>query len=505
MQALHGLDMELAHLDSKQLKAVEVARIRALQSGSNISNAQHSRYDHTKDAMCVACGVLDTVQHKVRFCSRYNACRQGSEDVLERWDDLPDCLTHHLLAPANPFTSELQRQLVEIQTPIPGKDFDAGFRTWHDLFTDGTRLFEGYLSIAAWSVVDATTNTVVAAHELAGWPQTVPRAELAAALFAVQWGATNRTRTRLWTDSSYVADGANRLLQGGELGWDEENGDLWEAMLVALQRFPEGALRVTHIPSHLDPMLCEDDFELWVARFNEYADVQAGLTNQGRCQSFVNQHLAASQLHADWAHCIRQLRTFYLRIAECTAQDSEHRPEAVDPAEDDVQIWQFQAIDLHDSLPLCWKARLLECPGGFPVVCLTQVMDALLSLDIGGGVSTDVSWIELVFGLFKRGFQFWFSPYGDWVPVQDSPHRPGPNISVLIHFIRSSCNALFRHLGLSDHLVSRVDVSRLGFVFPMGGLRFSPCPGFLDDAHAGLRETFCKPIRCAAGLASPIK
>ena len=504
MTALQGLDLVLAHLDDNRLQAVELARVRALQSGSNIANAQHCRYDLTKDEICAVCGVSDTVQHKVRFCAKYTDCRHGSSDVLDRWDDLPDCLTHHLLAPENPFATELQLHFTAIPTQIPGQDFDDGFEHWRDLFTDGTRLFEGDLAVAAWSVVDATANQVVAAHELAGLPQTVPRAELAAALFAVQWGAVNRIRTRLWTDSTYVADGINELLQGVDLGLDVDNGDLWDAMRVALQRFPDGALKATHIPSHLDPGLCEDDFELWIAKFNDYADAQAGLTNQGRSQQFVEMHNAASQIHTDWAYCIRKLRTVYLKIAERTAQGIGHRTDAVDTVEEDEQIWRLRAIDLQDCLPLNWRGRLVSCPGGLPVACLTQIMKALLSLDVAGGIGTDVSWIELVFGWYKQGFQFWVRPHGDWVVVEDNLHRPRPNISVLIHFVRSVCTVLFKHLGLDDLLVTGVDVTRFGVTFPQGGLRFGPSPGFLNQAHDGMKAAFSKLVRCVADLARPM-
>ena len=47
-------------------------------------------------------------------------------------------------------------------------------------------------------------------------------------------------------------------------------------------------------------------------------------------------------------------------------------------------------------------------------------MENFLRLDVGGGVSTDVSWIELAFGLHAQGFQFWHRPRGFWEPIKAS-------------------------------------------------------------------------------------
>ena len=181
MTELSNIDLGLVRLDSKKLSRLEHARVWALQSGANMANAQHSRYDNTKDAICPHCDVLDSVEHKVRFCKLFEACRSGAEQTLARWDSLPRCLTHHLLAPANPYLGDLQQLLQSIQDVRPEVQQDGGFGVWRDIFTGGTRLFENEFALAAWAAVDMTSGQVCGTGPLPGLAQTVPRAELRAA------------------------------------------------------------------------------------------------------------------------------------------------------------------------------------------------------------------------------------------------------------------------------------------------------------------------------------
>ena len=233
MQELTSLDLELAHLDAGKLSSVERSRVSALQSGCYIVDAQHCKYDSTKTGKCSLCGVLETVEHKIKDCPRYQDCRHGSEGTLAEWSELPKSLTHHLLVPQNPWVSELLQALQDIPKRVPEVVVDGDFSEWHDLFTDGTKLFQGPLSLAAWAVVNATVGQVLEASPLSGGYQTVPRAELEAALYAVRWGLSNRLCTSLWTDSMYVSDGVQAILRGDEPDADSENWDLWESMCMA--------------------------------------------------------------------------------------------------------------------------------------------------------------------------------------------------------------------------------------------------------------------------------
>ena len=275
MHSLDSVDLGIVHLDGDKLTALEYARVKALQTGCYIASAQHALYDVTKTGECTACRVPDTVEHKVRFCGKFQGCRPGCEATLAAWQDLPHALTHHLLMPQNPWVNVLFGQFSRISRPVPQSVVVGSFSAWVDLFTDGTCLFQGDFALAAWAVVDATKGQALEAQPLAGMLQTVPRAELEAALFAARWGEVNKQCTHIWTDSKYVCDGFQSLLSGLELSERAENADLWEQVEMVLQGFPTGCIGISHVPSHLDPELCESEFELWVARWNNFADQQA--------------------------------------------------------------------------------------------------------------------------------------------------------------------------------------------------------------------------------------
>ena len=71
-------------------------------------------------------------------------------------------------------------------------------------------------SAAAWEVVSATHDKVVARGTVAGAKQTSDRAELIAICEALKYAVMNRGNTTLWSDNAYVAGGIARLLQNIE-------------------------------------------------------------------------------------------------------------------------------------------------------------------------------------------------------------------------------------------------------------------------------------------------
>ena len=497
MTGLSSIDLGLARLDGHKLSRLECARVWALQSGANIANSQHSKYDNTKDAICHHCNELDSVEHKVRFCKLYDACRSGAEQTLDRWDDLPKCLTHHLLAPADPQLNNLKLYLQSIQDPRPLLQLNGDFGVWHDVFTDGTRLFEDEFALAAWAAVNMTSGQVCGTGPLSGLAQTVPRAELQAALFGMQWALLNRVCLALWSDSSYVVDGVNMLLSGGATPDHWDNLDLWEMVHEVALQLGHGRLLCRHVPSHLDAALCEDDFEAWVAKGNNWADAQADLTNRSRPQQFVRLHSAAMGLFQRRAKEIRDIRGVYLRIAEETGTSRYSEPM---PYDDEVPVfWQERDCTLADALHPAWRPALRARSSTFPRLCLECIAEILFELDEGSPMCTAVSWVELAFIFKSQGHSFWHRARSSWEPVGDSLHGPRPTLSGCLDFLRRSCTDVIKGLDREDLFASGIDLTHFGVSGPCEGLYLGVALEILQEARANLRLLAAsRPFRRAA-------
>ncbi|OLQ12995.1 LINE-1 reverse transcriptase-like [Symbiodinium microadriaticum] len=382
---LVGLDVSLARLDAASFCPRVAARVSALQSGALMFGDAQSRFDMTQSGLCPMCRVADTKEHRLRFCARFSAQRQPHRAVVALWQHLPRCLTHHLLPPANAHTVQLRsllHQLPDATLTFVSLPNDTARQ---HLFTDGacTQYASSELALAAWGVVNASSGSVVAMGQLPGIWQSAPRAELTAVLSAVCWTSRNSATTAIWCDAYRIAEGL-RLLLGGtppDAGWS--NLDLWERIWLWVQELRPRQLCVHHVPSHLDPELCEDDFEIWVATWNQYADTVAGLANLNRSGLLSEVHHHAVEYFQATAKHLRSLRALYLAIADAS-EDEGQRHEGPSPEWDDdiscedLPLGSARDLAIADQLPVNWQAQLRDRLGTLDWALARSVVEFML-------------------------------------------------------------------------------------------------------------------------------
>ena len=172
-------------------------------------------------------------------------------------------------------------------------------------------------------------------------------------------------------------------------------------------------------------------------------------------------------------------------------------------SEDRLPIWRARDVDFADRLRLGWRQELAQHTQ-FPAKCTESVVQALLDLDTQGALCTAVSWVELAFILHLGGFQFWHRPNGSWQPVGKTIHEPRPNLSAVIFFLRRVIHWLLGHFGMSDCLVSGLDVSHLGVCLSQGGILLGIDSEVLQRAHEAVSNFVRKPMRKAADFARPL-
>ena len=500
MVDLLGLDVSLVRLAAKSLCPRAAARVAALQSGALMFGEAQSRFDMTKSGLCPTCRVPDTKAHRLCVCVRFAAQRRPHQVIIDLWPHLPRCLTHHLLPPANVHAAQLRSLLHLLPDHTSTFLSPPSMTARQHLFTDGAcaQFCSSELALAAWGVVNASSGLVVAAGQLPGIWQSAPRAELTAILAAVNWLRCHGAAAALWCDSFGIAEGLQLLLDGFPPAADWSNLDLWERVWVMVRELHPEQLRVHHVPSHLDPVRCEDDFELWVAAWNQYADTVAGLANLNRAWSLSVVHHQAVQYHQVTAGHIRSLRALYLAIADASADEDKHfhgpsMEWEADLTADSLPPGVPRTDCLADLLPVNWPAQLRAKVGRLDWTTVRSVVEFLLEQDTVSSLEYPISWLELLAMMRVRG-----------CGVFDDTHLSGSLVPATVaenlRQVRHIMHCFIKVFGMSGMRVYRLSGVCFGVGFPLDGIRMGvdvrvwiQSRQLLRDASAG---HFCHSVAC---------
>ena len=212
MKGLSGIDQSLLSLDQGCLSALDLARVRALQSGAFWTSSSQCKFDLSKSPLCSVCHVPDTPEHRCLECSKFT-CRADFGWVCSVWPSLPLCTSHHLLCPSNPHLPGLRAMMHALRDPCSGFVSRVVAPGRQNLFTDGACTQSGLagVALAAFGVINASTEQIVACGHVAGIWQTAPRAELSAVLTALNWANAMQVAVTIWCDAKHVVTGLMRF------------------------------------------------------------------------------------------------------------------------------------------------------------------------------------------------------------------------------------------------------------------------------------------------------
>jgi len=236
-------------------------------------------------------------------------------------------LCSHLLPSRSPYAADWKRALLLlpdttrcfISKPVEGVQH---------VFTDGTATAATLpTKLAAWGCLNATSGEVVAMGHDPGLSQLSDRAELLAALSAIDGQVHFGVSMHMWTDSKYVADGISHILQSGVIG-DRSNQDIWERVHQLLHQLGQLELVPHWVPSHLDANKLQDPFEDWVRCWNDRIDFAIGQYNFCRPREFL-QLRDDTNLHFEQSAArMRQLQAFYFKVAANGSEVPTEPPES---------------------------------------------------------------------------------------------------------------------------------------------------------------------------------
>ena len=498
MADLSGLNGALVRLCSKHYTPLEVATLRAIQSGSFLAPAAQAKFDLTKKSVCSFCGGKDSHEHWLG-CAGYSSHWHGDSpsDVLA-W---PLALRAHLLPARNPHTAQIKMHLHTIHTAEVNFLSSPSGQIQH-LFTDGAaRSHEDpVLSLASWAVVNACSGFAVATGPVAGLLQTSDVAEITAVKHALLWAVHWRVQVHLWIDSKFVSDALFHLLRYHTVPRKWTNQHLWAQILDILQELADLEPELHWIPSHLDESQLRDPFDDWWHLWNSRADAVAARTNEDRPTDFATLHRHARAYHDQQKERMRLLGKFYLSIA---ASKDRKKKETYPVIEDNCI--DLAATPLGDSLCADWALRLKGAPSTerISVAFCEQLFRLLLHFDDAASTVFTVSVIELVFILLEEDFSFPFWDSKQWRLQKVSAQFQRPTLAYLLSVVRASFKFSFGVFGLSFE--RGLDRSSYSICFPTDGISFRISHELLSRAQHRLAR-FCgrRLLRKACDLARPI-
>ena len=340
--------------------------------------------------------------------------------------------------------------------------------------------------------MNASSATLVAGGPLPGLAQTVPRAELTAALAATSWAFQQSVQVVVWADALYVVPGA-RALQDGCFCWETcENRDLWQQLASVLHAMPDEDVLFQHVHSHIQVDLCESP---------------AGLYN---LNSFVQTHAAAVRYKEDMLSTVRALRQMYDAIGEQDQQRPE-RPrrefeDQLEPASEQ-EVGEERFTFLSDLLPVAWMLGLEDGRTSLPRDFLQEFMQFLLTQDECTEGAFRVSLLELAVMMHCSGVVFPVVGTGlaRWVSSAVSHARGGQTLAVQLRAVRQAANWAASRFGLESVVCHRLDVTGLGCTIPFDGFLMGCELGLLHRSRDILRGFSARRlIKTAAGFARPL-
>lgn len=510
MADLWSIDPELVFFDRNNFTASELGQVMALQSGAFITAHQHSKYDVSKASLCSICGVRDDQRHWFD-CPRFEHLRAALPMNGDWIDSIPLCTLHHLLPVKTPAQVQMKQYLLALEDTTMKFCSSPGQGPQH-LFSDGSFFLNTpkIASVAAWTVVNASTGSITGYGVVPGLRQSISRAELTAVIAAAYWCRHFQHEVYLWSDSNNIVQGVRALLSGQ---WKRpcsrtEDHDLWQHLGQILEGTPTGFFNICWIPSHMDTVRSSDSWEEWVATWNAVVDDCAVRVNRDRGHQFRSLQEQLQAQYQDNLSKLRALRAFYTGVAAY-----EPPTEAVvDRTADDTIVLQadHDADSLSDSLAVDWQlqVRMTTEETKFPVSFLVQVFEAICHLEQRPEISFSVSFVELTIWMltdFSSSVPIWDNQEKVWIFRDYFGVLLRPTVAAILALVRQVVSHGLSILGLQHFSPRAINRCESGIMYPVDGLVLHSS---MELSHR-LREltlgfTGTRSIRKVADLAKPL-
>ena len=297
-KAMQGLSQTSPKATRKWLQALsgcDQALYRKLLNGTHITQDSKHYCQSSASPTCPYCNCEDSRFHRFWQCYHFSWARANIPDHLfAELVDLPEAVTCHGWALRPSTDSEWWAYFANLMPParFPRVDLPPHVH----LFTDGScqcqhdesMRFASYAVLMAdpTQLDDFSSCQVVESGPLPGLLQSAVRAEIFAALRAVEFAAANRAAITLWTDCAAVVRKLRRLIQGHSIRPNSMHADLWLQVSDRLHGMPPHHVTVTKVQAHPALHLASSPLEEWAFTYNAQVDRLAVAANFRRSSEF---------------------------------------------------------------------------------------------------------------------------------------------------------------------------------------------------------------------------
>eukprot|EP00435_Cladocopium_sp_Y103_P032822 s1588_g8.t1 len=186
MADLQGLDLLCFRQQQKRLTGAQSKILQPVQDGSFLDAKTQSKFDLAKSRTCRWCDEDDTHEHRCFRCPHFAQIHAEHGDTLLMAIDQSNTLCAHLLPSRNTWWAQFKCDYLSLPKITERRQHCLDFERL-DLFTDVSFWNPDLpdFSLGAWSVVCTQMDLCLARGTLSGLRQGNDRAELRAALEAL--------------------------------------------------------------------------------------------------------------------------------------------------------------------------------------------------------------------------------------------------------------------------------------------------------------------------------
>eukprot|EP00435_Cladocopium_sp_Y103_P049402 s344_g14.t2 len=320
---LRGINEAASFFQMAGLDHATSELLNCIRDGTTFLNSVKAKFDPGVSPLC-SCGLAeDSIEHRALVCPQYRGTRESFSDVERMWFALPVSMTHHGLAPANPWQTMFWAALNTIPWGTPVWMGGRPPAVVQNLFTDVSCSdpAQPMIALGGWRLVSATMGQVVGAGLMPTCWHSSDRCEIWAVVMALAWLAH------------------------------------WQCLAMF-----DGSLALKKVAAHQVCGASHSAEAQFCIFWNSVADKAAktarltGLTSDQR--SIYQSHCRTQAWHRYWAE---RCQRFLLALAVSSVGDSQECDvlEVVD-LEEPLTEFPFEAncSDLAEAYPVDWRSAL---------------------------------------------------------------------------------------------------------------------------------------------------